>query len=262
MKKFIILNIILSTIFTASAVEFNVQEAYNNAYKKLVNNRETLDQNVVKEVNDYLNTVETKTDAQKLCIIKYKLFTYDQTKGADNSFDGLKTYLEKMLSDAKLDKPVTEAKKLEMMDIWYKYSDKDFIAKMYNAIKVTPNGHKFADAGWWAQRAKQYNDAYNFYMENQVFPDRCVEIAVKYLNDPQKALSAAKLVADKTYPVEVVNKVVGLVLENIVTNKQVNQEDVKTFLQDINKRYSRLMKEDEKAWAPIIGDVRMTLGAY
>ena len=39
MKKFIILNIILSTIFTVGAVEFNGQEAYNNAYKKLVNNR-------------------------------------------------------------------------------------------------------------------------------------------------------------------------------------------------------------------------------
>lgn len=262
MKKFIILNIILSTIFTVSAVEFNSKEVYNNTYKKLVNNRETLDQNVVKEVNDYLNAVETKTDAQKLYVIKFKLFAYDQTKGSDNSFEGLKTYLEKMLSDAKLDKPIPEVKKLSMVGIWYKRTDKDFVAKMYNAIKTTPNGIKFVDAGWWAQHAKQYNDAYNFYMENQVFPDRSVEIAVKYLNDPQKALSAAKLVADKTYPVKVVNKVVGLVLENVVTNKQVNQEDVKTFLQDINKRYSRLMKEDEKAWAPIIGDVRMTLAAY
>ena len=262
MKKFIILNIILSTIFTVSAVEFNSKEVYNNTYKKLVNNRETLDQNVVKEVNDYLNAVETKTDAQKLYVIRFKLFAYDQTKGSDNSFEGLKIYLEKMLSDAKLDKPIPEVKKLDMVGIWYKYTDKDFVTKMYNAIKTTPNGTKFGDAGWWAYHSKQYNDAYNFYMENQVFPHRSVEIAIKYLNDPQKALSAAKLVADKTYPVEVVNKVVGLVLENVVTNKQVNQEDVKTFLQDINKRYSRLMKEDEKAWAPIIGDVRMTLGAY
>lgn len=262
MKKFIILNIILSTIFTASAVKFNVQEVNNNTYKKLVNNRETLDQNVVKEVNDYLNTVETKTDVQKLYVIKYKIFTYDQTKGADNSFEGLKAYLEKMLSDAKLDKPVTEAKKLEMMDIWYKHTDKDFVAKMYNAIKTTPNGHKFRDAGWWAQHAKQYNDAYNFYMDNQAFPERCVEIAIKNLKDTKKVLDAAQVITKKNYDAKKVKPIVDYVINNLTTSDSVDQNEVKLFLQKVNKRYSRLMKDDEATWAPIIGDVRMTLAAY
>lgn len=262
MKKFIILNIILSTIFTVGAVEFNGQEVYNNTYKKLVNNRETLDQNVVKEVNDYLNAVETKTDAQKLYVIRFKLFAYDQTKGSDNSFEGLKTYLEKMLSDAKLDKPIPEVKKLDMVGIWYKYTDKDFVVKMYNAIKSTPNGTKFGDAGWWAYHSKQYNDAYNFYMENQVFPERCVEIAIKNLKDNKKVLDAAQVITKKNYDAKKVKPIVDCVINNLTTSDSVDQNEVKLFLQKVNKRYSRLMKEDEATWAPIIGDVRMTLAAY
>lgn len=264
MNKVVLLVIIFASFICASAVEYNFKELKENTYKRLIENREKNDQTVIAEVNKYLESVETKTDGQKLDVIKYKLFAYDQTKDVDNSFDGIKKHLEELLANAKLDNPVSDVKKLEMMSIWYKVLETDgkYTSSMYNAIKTTKNGTKFGDSGFWAYWAKQYEDAYTFYMENKVFPDRSVRIAVNQLKNPNKALAAANMITEKTYPADVVTKVVTLVLENVVTSKQVNQEEVKLFLQNVNKRYSRLMKEDENSWAPVIGDVRMTLEAY
>lgn len=264
MNKVVLLVTVFASFICASAVEYNYKEIDEKVYKRLVENKEKKDQTVIAEVNKYLESVETKNDAQKLAVIKYKLWVYDQTKDVDNSFNGIKKHLEELLANAKLDNSVSDVKKLEMMSIWYKTKETDgkYTSSMYNAIKTTKNGTKFADSGFWAYFAKQYEDAYAFYMENKVFPDRSVNIAVMHLKNPNKALVAANMITEKTYPVGVVTKVVTLVLENVVTSKQVNQEEVKLFLQNVNKRYSRLMKEDENSWAPVIGDVRMTLEAY
>ena len=264
MNKVVLLVAVFASFICASAVEFDYKGLNENAYKRLIENKETKDQTVIAEVNKYLESVETKTDSQKLSVIRYKLFVYDQTKDVDNSFNGIKKHLEELLANAKLDNPVSDVKKLDMMSIWYKVLETDgkYTSSMYNAIKTTKNGTKFGDSGFWAYWAKQYEDAYTFYMETKVYPERAVDVAVKHLKNHNKALVAANMITEKTYPVEVVNKIVTLVLDNVVTSKQVNQEEVKLFLQNVNKKYSRLMKEDEKAWAPIIGDVRMTLGAY
>ena len=264
MNKVVLLVTVFASFICASAVEYNSKEFNEKVYKRLIENKEKKDQTVIAEVNKYLESVETKTDGQKLAVIKNKLWVYDQTKDVDNSFNGIKKHLEELLANAKLDNPVSDVKKLEMMSIWSKVKETDgkYTSSMYNAIKTTKNGTKFADSGFWAYFAKQYEDAYAFYMENKVFPDRSVNIAVKHLKNPNKALVAANMITEKTYSVGVVTKVVTLVLENVVTSKQVNQEEVKLFLQNVNKRYSRLMKEDENSWAPVIGDVRMTLEAY
>ena len=144
MNKVILLVTIFASFICASAVEYNFKELKENTYKRLIENREKNDQTVIAEVNKYLESVETRNDGQKLDVIKYKLFAYDQTKDVDNSFDGIKKYLEELLADAKLDNPVSDVKKLEMMSIWYKVLETDgkYTSSMYNAIKTTKNGTK------------------------------------------------------------------------------------------------------------------------
>lgn len=263
MNKVILLVTIFASFICASAVEFDYKEFNKNVYKRLVENKEKKDQTVIAEVNKYLESVETKNDAQKLTIIQFKVWAYDQTTGSDKSFEELKKYSTELLSKEKFEKQPTGAQTIRILDCWYKVkNDKAFCEAMYNAIKTTENGYMFTNSGFYAYNIGKYEDAYNFYMANKVFPDRSVDVAVKHLKNPNKALVAANMITEKTYPVGVVTKVVTLVLENVVTSKQVNQEEVKLFLQNVNKRYSRLMKEDENSWAPVIGDVRMTLEAY
>ena len=133
---------------------------------------------------------------------------------------------------------------------------------MYNAIKTTENGYMFSNSGFYAYNVGKYEDAYNFYMANKVFPERCVNIAIYNLKDLKKAFAAAQIITTKNYKASVVKSIVNHVLNKIATSDEVDQNSVKLFLQKVNIRYSRLMKEDENTWAPIIGDVRMTLSAY
>ena len=264
MKLFVLFLAALSVV-TVNAIEYNGKEFSKNVQDVLATNSKTKDQSVVASVKKYLDSVEPKTDSQKRSVIQFKVWVYDQTKGSDTSFEGLSKYRDELIAKEKFEVAPTEAQKLEMLDIWYKAyksTDKDFVVKMYNAIKATPNGHKFSNAGFYAYHTNNYLDAYNFYMENQVFPHRSVMIAVKYLKDNKKVLDAAQVITKKNYDAKEVKPIVDCVINNLTTSDSVDQNEVKLFLQKVNKRYSRLMKEDEKAWAPIIGDVRMTLAAY
>lgn len=264
MKLFVLFLAALSVV-TVNAIEFKTSEIFKNVHDVLVENRKTKDQSVVASVKEYLDSVEPKVDKQKRTVIKFKVWVYDQTKGSDTSFEGLSKYRDELIAKEKFEVAPTEAQKLEMLNIWYKAyngTDKDFVAKMYNAIKTTPNGHKFAEAGYYAYHTNNYLDAYNFYMENQVYPDRCIGIAINNLKDTKKALDAAQIITKTNCNAKVVKRVVDYVINNFTTNDSVDQNEVKLFLQKVNRRYSRLMKEDEATWAPIIGDVRMTLAAY
>lgn len=262
MKLFVLFLVTLSVV-TVNAIEFKPAEFYKNVHDVLAANSNTKDQSVVASVKEYLNSVEPKEDPQKRAVIKFKVWAYDQTKGSDISFEGLSKYRDELIAKEKFEVAPTEVQKLEMLDIWYKYkTDKTFVAKMYNAIKATPNGYKFPNSGLYAAKTNNYLDAYNFYMSNNVWPDRCFYLAVNNLKDTKKAWDAAQCITKKNYDANVVKAIVNYVISDITTNDSVDQESVKLFLQKVNRRYSRLMKEDEATWAPIIGDVRMTLEAY
>lgn len=262
MKLFVLFLAALSVV-TVNAIEFNGTEFSKNVHDVLVPNSNTKDQSVVASVKKYIDSVEPKNDPQKRTLIKFKVWVYDQTKGSDTSFEGLSKYRDELIAKEKFEVAPTEAQKLEMVDIWYKYrTDKDFLVKMYNAIKATPNGHKFPNSGFYANYTNHYLDAYNFYMSNNVWPDRCFNLAVYNLKDTKKAWDAAQAITKKNYDAKVVKPIVDYVISNFTTSDVIDQESVKSFLQKINRRYSRLMKEDEATWAPIIGDVRMTLAAY
>lgn len=262
MKLFVLFLVTLSVV-AVNAIEYKHTEFYKNVHDVLVDNSKTQDQSVVASVNEYINSVEPKVDQQKRTVIRFKVWVYDQTKGSDTSFEGLSKYRDELIAKEKFEVAPTEAQKLEMLDIWYKYrTDKDFVVKMYNAIKATPNGYKFPNSGFYAAKTNNYLDAYNFYMSNNVWPDRCFYLAVYDLKDTKKAWEAAQVITKKNYDAKLVKPIVNYVINNLTTSDSVDQESVKLFLQKVNRRYSRLMKEDEATWAPIIGDVRMTLSAY
>lgn len=261
--KQIFLVLVSLIVSYVGAVEYNTVEIYTKVHDVLAQNREALDQSVVSSVKTYLDSIEVKNDAHRLSILGFKIWVYDQTKGSDRTFEGITKYRDQLLSKEKFDAAITDTDKVELLDLWYKAkTDKDYSKKMYNLIKNTSNGYKFTNAGFWAAMVGQYDDAYNFYMSNGAFPDRCVDIAIKNLKDDKRALAAAQEITKKNWKAPVVQKVIKLVLNNLTTSDNLDQNDVKLFLQKVNKRYSRLMKEDEATWAPIIGDVRMTLAAY
>ena len=68
--------------FVTAAVEYNWQEIDAKVYRPLYNNRTALNQEVVQSAIDYLDAVEATNDGQKLSVIRYRVWAYDQTTAA------------------------------------------------------------------------------------------------------------------------------------------------------------------------------------
>ena len=82
------------------------------------------------------------------------------------------------------------------------------------------------------------------------------------LHDLEKALTAATLICERTYSIEIVKSVVRMTVEKLCGNSAVNAAEMKTFLQNVNRKYSPQLINDKAAWEPIIAQVRTVLETY
>ena len=129
-------------------------------------------------------------------------------------------------------------------------------------IKATPGAEAFCDAGFWANAVGKYAESYELYLASKTWPQRAMEIALHRLNDPEKALTAATLICERTYSIEIVKSVVRMTVEKLCGNSAVNAAEMKTFLQNVNRKYSPQLINDKAAWEPIIAQVRTVLETY
>ena len=89
---------------SASAIEYNAADLMKNVSTPLFQNRTAMNQDVVKTATAYLDTVEAKTDAQKLNLLRYRVIAYDQTTGADRTLAGLKKYADSLIGNTKFER--------------------------------------------------------------------------------------------------------------------------------------------------------------
>ena len=248
--------------FVTAAVEYNWQEIDAKVYRPLYNNRTALNQEVVQSAIDYLDAVEATNDGQKLSVIRYRVWAYDQTTGADRSLAGLRAVAEPLIAAAKLEKAPTGAQLASIFSIWYRKTDVEFAKEVYDFIKQTPGAEGYADSGLWANAVGKYDEAYSLYVSTAAWPQRAVEIALNKLNDPAKAFAAAKLLTGKTYKAEIVKPVIQQVVSKLVGNDAIPAAEMKTFLQNVNRKYSAQLIEDKATWEPIIAQIRTVLETY
>ena len=133
---------------------------------------------------------------------------------------------------------------------------------MYALIKTTPGAEAFHDAGLWANAVGKYAEAYELYLASKTWPQRAMDIALHRLNDPEKALTAATLICERTYSIEIVKSVVRMTVEKLCGNSAVNAAEMKNFLQNVNRKYTARLAYDKPAWEPIIAQIRTMLEAY
>ena len=248
--------------FVTAAVEYNWQEIDAKVYRPLYNNRTALNQEVVQSAIDYLDAVEATNDGQKLTVIRCRVRAYDQTTGADRSLAGLRAVAEPLIAAAKLEKAPTGAQLASIFSIWYRQTDVEFAKEVYDFIKQTPGAEGYADSGLWANAVGKYDEAYSRYVSTAAWPQRAVEIALNNLNDPAKAFAAAKLLTGKTYKAEIVKPVIQQVVSKLVGNDAIPAAEMKTFLQNVNRKYSAQLIEDKATWEPIIAQIRTVLETY
>ena len=261
-KLFLSLATLCGCVLTLSAIEYNAAELMKNVSTPLFQNRSAMNQDVVKTATAYLDTVEAKTDAQKLNLLRYRVIAYDQTTGADRTLAGLKKYADSLIGNTKFERALTGSQYVGIFSIWWRRTEFDFAQEMYALIKATPGAEAFCDAGFWANAVGKYAEAYELYLASKTWPQRAMEIALHRLNDPEKALTAATLICERTYSIEIVKSVVRMTVEKLCGNSAVNAAEMKTFLQNVNRKYSPQLINDKAAWEPIIAQVRTVLETY
>ena len=261
-KLFLSLATLCGCVLTLSAIEYNAADLMKNVSTPLFQNRSAMNQDVVKTATAYLDTVEAKTDAQKLNLLRYRVIAYDQTTGADRTLAGLKKYADSLIGKTTFKKALTGAQYVGIFSIWWRQNEFDFAQEMYALIKATPGAEAFIDAGVWAKAVGKYGEAYELFLATKAWPQRAMEIALHRLNDPEKALTAATLICERTYSIEIVKSVVRMTVEKLCGNSAVNAAEMKAFLQNVNRKYTAKLASDKAAWAPVIAQIRTMLEAY
>ncbi len=249
---------------TATAAEYNWKDLRDNVSTPLYQNRTALDQEVVSSALEHLDTIDCKNDDQKLGVIRYRVIAYDQTTGADRTVAGLKKYADGLIAAAKFEKPLTGAQYASIFSIWWRSKEAEFAQEVYALMKATPGAEKFPDMGFWAAATGRYEEAYNIYVDSKkgFAAVRAANIAIHKLNDPAKAFAAAKIVAADNCQAAEVRQVLNIVVNKLIGNDDVPAADMKAFLQNLNRRYTAKLVEDEKTWEPVISQVRTLLEAY
>lgn len=249
---------------TATAAEINWKEVQTNVSTPLFQNRTAMDQGVVKTALEYLDTIDCVNDAQKLRVICYRVIAYDQTTGADRTVAGLKKYADGLITAAKFEKSLTGAQYASIFSIWWRQNESEFAQEVYALMKATPGADKFPDMGLWASATGHYEEAYNIYVNSKrgYAAARAANIAINRLNDPGKAFAAAKIVAAGNCKASEVKQVLNIVVNKLTGDDTIKAADMKAFLQNLNRRYTAKLVEDEKTWEPVISQVRTLLEAY
>lgn len=249
---------------TATAAEYNLQDIRDNVSTPLYQNRTAMDQNVVRSALEHLGTIEAVNDGQKLGVLRYKVIAYDQTTGADRTVAGLKKYADSLIAETKFDKPLTGAQYVSIFSLWWRSQEPEFAQGVYELMKSTPGAEKFSDMGIWAAATGRYEEAYNIYYNSRkaYAAVRAMGIAVNRLNDPAKAFAAAKVIATTDCSAKEVRQVLNTVTSKLTGDDSVKAEEMKKFLQNLNRRYTAKLSEDEKTWEPVISQIRTLLEAY
>ena len=205
-----------------SAVDFDSAALAKNVYNPLFQNRTAMNQETVKSATAYLDTVEAKTDAQKIVLIRYRVMAQDQTSGADRSLAGLKKYADEILAKVKFEKTLTGAQYISIFSLWWRQNEPEFAKGMYDLIKATPGAESFGDAGLWAGAVGKYEEAYDLYYATAGWPERAMHIASNKLNDPVKAFAAANLIVRENYSIGTVKTVIRMTVEKLCGNSAIN----------------------------------------
>ena len=235
-----------------SAIEYNAADLMKNVSTPLFQNRTAMNQETVKAATAYLDTVEAVSDAQKLNLLRYRVIAYDQTTGADRTLAGLKKYADSLIGKTTFKKALTGAQYVGIFSIWWRQNEFDFAQEMYALIKATPGAEAFIDAGVWAKAVGKYGEAYELFLATKAWPQRAMEMA----------LTAATLICERTYSIEIVKSVVRMTVEKLCGNSAVNAAEMKAFLQNVNRKYTAKLASDKAAWAPVIAQIRTMLEAY
>lgn len=240
-----------------SAAEFDWAES--SAIVREIDRQTGVDAAAVERALQFTSDAAPSTDEERERLIRINVLARFHTAGADLSWEAQKKFVDEQIAAAAFEKPLSTEKYLMLLYIWY---CRKWDGAIYDLMKTLPGCELWCDAGYVCDKLGKYEEAYNYYVSLAQFPARAVDVAVVRLNDPARAFAAAQLILERTYDAECVGRVIARVVSGLVGRTEIPAEQMKSFLQNANRKYSPKLIEDDAAWRPVITTIRTLLETY
>lgn len=256
MKKLVLSTLlVLASVIGVSAYDWKVSSTIIDSLNKKITN----DPVVLEQAQEFADQAVPDSDTQRFRLIRIRALIRFQKAAGNITFDDQKKFIDDQLSELKFNGEVKAQDYLDCLYIWW-YRGWD--NEVYSLMKTLDGHEKWQDAGHVCDKLGKYEEAYNYYVESDTFPDRAVSIAATRLNDPARAFAAAQLILERSYSVNAVSPIIAKTVSHLVGNPAIPAEEMKSFLTNANRKYSSKLIEDDAAWRPVITMIRTMLETY
>lgn len=257
MKK-TILTLLASLVGVAAfAQAFDLQTADSICEK--LNRGIVADAAVLDEAQKLVDAAQPQTDGEKLAIIRLRTRLNFQRAGGKIAWADHQKFVDEQIAAAKFTQNPSSEDYLKILYLW---GVRTYDNEIYALMTTLPDYQKWNNAGHVAYYLGKYEESYNLYLVNRFFPQRAVEVAGDKLHDPVRAFEAAKLAISGSYSAETVKQVVVAVTRFVIGQPGVPEEELKAFLNNLNRKCSVNMVADQASWEPIVTMLRTLLATY
>ena len=265
MKKFIALLAVFATI---GAFAFD----WDNDYKQFLTIEVNLSENrkngfveapivaaeaLLKDLD--ASGIKEQSDIWKLRYLKvYSHVNFQRNK--DMSFEDSIKAFDAKAKEIGLSDNVDLGEKFISMFVFYNFKQIPDVYNYLKSLEDTSWRKNFYDGGYYAYNTGNFEDAYDWYMENGLYCDRAMSIAIDNLKDYDKAIEAAKCISGKKLKPATLESSVEIIINKLYRQSK-NKTEVIAILEDINFTYSQYLSKDG-SYTNAITRVRQTLDAY
>lgn len=264
MKKFLTCCYAFVAAFGLCAAEYNDSAArtlgnkMNDQAGRFVQGHGEADAAVVAEAEKFLAETEFKTDvAKRRYLLVFRHLTF--IKNPKLSFADWKATYDAKIEELKFKQKFNTSTYLAILLPWYAphcYKDS------YEAMVAFPDWKTFYDASYWCIKNGKYQEAYDAFLVNQNQIARVIRMCMINLQDPAKAMEAAKTLALRDCTIKELNDGLVAIQDTMINSGKFTDEQMKELFNSLNRKYSGKLVDDEVTWTPVVKRIRTMLGTY
>lgn len=264
MKKFLTCCYAFVAAFGLCAAEYDdsasrtLESKMNDQAGRFVQGYGEADAAVVAEAEKFLAETEFKTDVAKrryLQVFRHLTFI----KNPKLPFADWKAIYDAKIEELKFEQKLNTSRYLGVLLPWYApHCCKDG----YEAMIAFPDWKTFVDSPYWCIRNGKWQEAYDAFLVNQKQIARVIRMCMTNLQDPAKAMEAAKTLALRDCTVKELNDGLVAIQDTMVNSGKFTDEQMKELFNSLNRKYSGKLVDDEVTWTPVVKRIRTMLGTY
>jgi hypothetical protein len=148
------------------------------------------------------------------------------------------------------------------MPIYFNINDPAKLKAIYEFMLATPELQDSPHLGWYClQVTGDKAKAYGFYKQAKASLDRRLILAIQ-LKDSAKVDECMEELLVTPPRLTLAKIMITRYIDNVVGNPTYKQENVKAYLQGMNRKFSPMLIKDKANWEPLIAQIRTALETY